>query len=226
MAELAYAAASRAALLWVQLHRAYQDSVVGEAWEKVPDFPYAVSTLGRVMRVKSGRILPVKNGWVTLCRGGRVFKYKVGGLPQPQRRTGRRGNFKHGLTVGIPKGKPDPFFTIYALIDPRDFSPFYIGCTKYRNGDTRLTSHPRRGQSTAGDTQKMRDVCAAGLRPYFGVLETTNDANREAWHIRETARLGFMLVNDKLAPGRFRTLSPSLSSVDHDLVVGTSGFLS
>jgi len=55
----------------------------GEAWVKVPDFNYAVSTLGRVKNIVTDRVLRSgKGGWFTLCRNGQTFNYKVGQTPR------------------------------------------------------------------------------------------------------------------------------------------------
>jgi hypothetical protein len=90
----------------------------------------------------------------------------------------------------------DQMFTIYALIDPRDFSPFYVGCT--RDPEARSQNHQMPSawaKHGAKYGPKMQELRAAKLRPYFGILEVTADRSREEFHIREMARLGFPLVN-------------------------------
>jgi hypothetical protein len=114
----------------------------------------------------------------------------------------------------IKKVARDPFYTIYALIDPRDFTPFYVGCTRFPK--RRYTNHlaPRRWEIFGGAYEsKMKMIQAAGLRPYFGVLETTTDATREIWHIREITRLGFTLVNRRVTGRKSVTATEPLRHV-------------
>ena len=89
-------------------------------------------------------------------------------------------------------------FTIYALIDPRGFRPFYVGCTC--DAGTRRTRHqsPSAWAERDGGSKyslRMRELHAAGLKPFFGVLEVTEDPSREAFHMDQIRRLGFELVN-------------------------------
>jgi hypothetical protein len=96
----------------------------------------------------------------------------------------------------IFRGMMDRMFTIYALIDPRGFTPFYVGCTRNPVGRRRDHQKPSIWTVHRGEYgPRMRELRTAGLRPYFGVLEVTEDRSREEFHIREMARLGFPLVN-------------------------------
>jgi hypothetical protein len=180
--------------------------IEGEAWARIEGFPHAVSNLGRVINIKTGRVLESTHGQAHLrcgmlktTRNVRVAVARAFGGCVP-----KKGNYKHGMGLGLVKGTPDTFWTIYALIDPRNFSPFYVGVTRFPQ--QRLAAHlcPSTWAKHGGEYERrMQELKAASLRPYFGVLETTNDRRREAWHIAETQRLGFGLANtDGTGKGR------------------------
>jgi len=90
-------------------------------------------------------------------------------------------------------------FTIYALIDPRDCSVYYVGCTE--RPEVRHREHTT-GKAQCGARPRNRELLALGLKPGFVVLRTANDAFTAAVLETETIvrfrELGHKLLNQKL----------------------------
>jgi hypothetical protein len=116
----------------------------------------------------------------------------------------------------MPKNIRPDSYTIYALIDPRDFTPFYVGRTK--SPAVRHVTHlsPSKWVRQGGRYgEKMQELRKAGLCPYFGVLEITEDPSREGHHIAHLKQLGYDLVNAygiiqrKASPRRTRVIAES-----------------
>ena len=65
-----------------------------------------------------------------------------------------------------------PLYTIYALVDPSDYKPFYVGRTNSR--DLRYAQHcnPEDSDKSAR-AKKIREIKGSGGQPQLVVLERT-----------------------------------------------------
>lgn len=89
-----------------------------------------------------------------------------------------------------------PDYTIYALIDPRDSSPFYVGRTRHLAARIRAHHTPSEWAGYGAEYGlKMQELRDADIRAVAQVLEITKDWSREEFHIKEMIRRGFTLVN-------------------------------
>ncbi len=116
-------------------------------------------------RYESLRVLSVHDGAVALCRDGRPYHRSVRRLMTGKSSAGRPPLHGFlGLTRRMPS-KPDAFYTVYCLIDPRDFRPFYVGRTK--NPRWRYADHlsPASWAKSGSDKYlaKMQELRALGL---------------------------------------------------------------
>ena len=71
------------------------------------------------------------------------------------------------------KSKKQTYYTIYMLVDPRDFKPFYIGQTsniKLRYYKQHWNPEPSDKSDRA---KKIREILAIGRKPNLVILERT-----------------------------------------------------
>jgi hypothetical protein len=177
-------------------------------WCSIPDFSrYEIASDGRVRNAVTGRILRANgsDGSVVLSRDSIPYIYKPGQGAPRQIQTGTRpGRQPYHKPLGLTRGirKPDAFYTVYCLIDPRDFTPLYVGRTKSPRG--RHADHlTPSGWTLQSDAYiaKMKELRALNLLPYFGVLEETTDRFREGFHITALRALGYELTNRNTLTG-------------------------
>ena len=102
----------------------------------------------------------------------------------------------------LSTGRPAACYLVYALVDPRDRKPRYIGRT--RDPQARYYSHvslcnPARRPDNERKDAWIRELAAAGMRPELIVLETCRlrDAPRveRKWIVRH--RAAGLLFNGK-----------------------------
>lgn len=93
---------------------------------------------------------------------------------------------------------------IYALVDPRNGRPFYVGCSVEPR--RRLKKHideARRGINGGAKEARITDILTSGLRVELRALETqdeTTAAAVENWWIAGLASFGADLTNVRGAP--------------------------
>lgn len=110
-------------------------------------------------------------------------------------------NNRHGMLVKENKTKDRNYF-VYALADPRTGDFFYVGRT--RNVGMRLYQHLSlaHAANVKNDdySSKMWELAECGISPVFCVLEVTEDASREEFHIDRLWAMGYPLTNINKSP--------------------------
>jgi predicted GIY-YIG superfamily endonuclease len=91
-------------------------------------------------------------------------------------------------------------FVIYALVDPRDNRPFYVGITD--DVYTRFLQHLRCDGSNFRKDERIRELKAANIMMGMSTLQTVNAIQeariREAYWIYHYIQLGITLLNNNI----------------------------
>lgn len=105
-------------------------------------------------------------------------------------------------------------YYIYALVDPRNGNPFYIGCTI--NPKQRLSQH----QNTKYDSAKenlVREIKRAGLKPQMRILETLDERRLKSGFVEEESiwieTLSHFRLLNQIMPIELRPFSKTNSNL-------------
>ena len=89
-------------------------------------------------------------------------------------------------------------YTIYALVDPRDCSTYYVGCSA--DVEKRYMAHCQT-QATCGAHKRNKELRGLGLKPGLVIIGTANEAYTaallETQTIDRLESLGHKLMNRK-----------------------------